>query len=212
AYLCVYGMESPGGYQLIGRTVPIWSGLRQYGAFAPGTPWLLRFFDRISWYPVEREELLDIRADLLAGRHTLEVADGEFVLADHERFLAENADSIREFETRRDAAFEAERERWEEAGEFEDRPEPAPVTAAAFDLPPGASPVEAPLSASVWKVDVEPGQTVAEGDPVVRLEAMKLEVVVRAPRGGIISDILVAPGQHLEPGSAMVVITEGESA
>ncbi|WP_028648706.1 urea carboxylase [Nocardiopsis sp. CNT312] len=213
AYLCVYGMESPGGYQLIGRTVPIWSGLRQYGPFEPGTPWLLRFFDRLTWYPVEKEELLDIRADLLAGRHELEISDGEFVLADHERFLAENADSIRVFRERQDAAFEAERQRWEAAGEFEDRPEPEPVAdAGVLDLPPGAGLVESPLSASVWKVDVRPGDTVEEGQPVVVLEAMKLEVVVRAPCAGTVSDILVAPGQHLDPGRAMAVITRGGDA
>ncbi|GHC71966.1 urea carboxylase [Nocardiopsis terrae] len=213
AYLCVYGMESPGGYQLIGRTVPIWSGLRQYGRFEPGTPWLLRFFDRITWYPVGHQELLDIRADLLAGRHEPEVAEGEFVLADHERFLAENADSIAEFESRQATAFEAERRRWEEAGEFEDRPEPEPVAPAGGpDLPPGASLVEAPLSASVWKVDVQPGETVREGQPVVRLEAMKLEVVVRAPGDGTVAEVLVSPGQHLDPGHPLAVITEGETA
>lgn len=212
AYLCVYGMESPGGYQLIGRTVPIWSGLRQYGPFEPGTPWLLRFFDRISWYPVGHDELLDVRADLLAGRHELDIDDGEFVLADHERFLADNAASIRAFEGRQAAAFEAERRAWEAAGEFEDRPEPAPAVPAAVELPPGSALVEAPLSASVWKVDVAPGDTVEEGQPVVRLEAMKLEVVVRAPRAGRITDILVTPGQHLDPGSALAVITQGEPA
>ncbi|WP_017579072.1 urea carboxylase [Nocardiopsis valliformis] len=213
AYLCVYGMESPGGYQLIGRTVPIWSGLRQYGRFEPGTPWLLRFFDQITWYPVEHEELLDIRADLLAGRHELQVTEGEFVLADHERFLAENADSIKEFERKQATAFEEERQRWEAAGEFEDKPEPEPVALAGeLELPPGASLVEAPLSASVWKVDVEPGETVEEGQPIVRLEAMKLEVVVRAPSAGTVSEILVSPGQHLDPGRAMAVITQGEAA
>src|SRR5690606_36733112 len=38
-YLCVYGMASPGGYQLIGRTVPIWSSYRQRAPFESGTPW-----------------------------------------------------------------------------------------------------------------------------------------------------------------------------
>ncbi len=37
-------------------------------SFEPGTPWLLRFFDRISFYPVSAEELLDLRADMAAGR------------------------------------------------------------------------------------------------------------------------------------------------
>jgi urea carboxylase len=49
AYLCVYGMEGPGGYQLVGRTTQIW---RRRRPFADGSPWLLRCFDRIRWHPV----------------------------------------------------------------------------------------------------------------------------------------------------------------
>src|SRR3712207_4303301 len=67
AYLCIYGMEGPGGYQFVGRTTQVWSRYRQTAPFEPGSPWLLRFFDRISWYPVTADELLDLRADLAAG-------------------------------------------------------------------------------------------------------------------------------------------------
>ena len=68
AYLCVYGMEGPGGYQFVGRTVQMWSGWQQRGPFTAGAPWLLRFFDRIRWYPVGPDELLEMRADMAAGR------------------------------------------------------------------------------------------------------------------------------------------------
>src|SRR5436309_3137695 len=44
-YLCVYGMEGPGGYQLVGRTVPVWR-LPVDGRPADPQPWLLRQFDR----------------------------------------------------------------------------------------------------------------------------------------------------------------------
>ena len=88
AYLCIYGMEGPGGYQFVGRTVPVWNTYRSTRQFEPGHPWLLRFFDRIRWYPVEAEELLDLRADLRAGRVEVPIVDGSFRLADHERSLA----------------------------------------------------------------------------------------------------------------------------
>src|SRR3981081_1510266 len=52
AYLCVYGMEGPGGYQFVGRTVQMWNTYRTTAEFEPGTPWLLRFFDRIQFFPV----------------------------------------------------------------------------------------------------------------------------------------------------------------
>ncbi len=98
AYLCVYGMEGPGGYQFVGRTVPVWS---RYGAgrdFTPEVPWLLRHFDRIRWYPVEAEELLDLRAAAKAGRLELDIEESTFRLADHNAFLAANTDAIAAFE------------------------------------------------------------------------------------------------------------------
>ena len=62
AYLCIYGMEGPGGYQFVGRTTQVWNRFRRAGLFAE-QPWALRFFDQIEWYPVSAEELLDLRAE-----------------------------------------------------------------------------------------------------------------------------------------------------
>jgi urea carboxylase len=50
AYLCVYGMEGPGGYQFVGRTVQMWNRYKQTADFKDGKPWLLRFFDQIRFY------------------------------------------------------------------------------------------------------------------------------------------------------------------
>src|ERR671932_1827182 len=75
AYLCIYGMEGPGGYQFVGRTVPVWS---RAGA---RPPWLLRFFDRIRWHSVDAEELLELRARADAGELALAVEEGTFTLA-----------------------------------------------------------------------------------------------------------------------------------
>ena len=46
AYMCIYPMDSPGGYQLIGRTLPIWSTFGRVGPFSPAKPWLLNYFDQ----------------------------------------------------------------------------------------------------------------------------------------------------------------------
>ncbi|MEU8827550.1 urea carboxylase [Streptomyces sp. NPDC048636] len=213
SYLCVYGMESPGGYQLIGRTVPIWGGLRPHRSFADGTPWLLRFFDRIIWHPVSPAELLDIRADLASGRTGLDIRPGTFDLAEHERFLRENADDIAAFRTRQAAAFTAERHAWEASGELTERPPATPAPALApVATPPGSRLVEAPLSSSVWKVETGPGATVEAGQPLVVLEAMKMEVVVRAPASGTVTDILVTAGQQIDAGTPLAVLVREEAA
>ena len=120
AYLCIYGMEGPGGYQFVGRTTQIWNHRHPLVAqgFDPEHPWLLRFFDRIQWYPVSAEELSDLRADMAAGRGQVEITDGTFSLAEHEQFLAANAEDIAVTRATMEAARGEERERWAAAGEF----------------------------------------------------------------------------------------------
>jgi urea carboxylase len=121
AYLCIYGMEGPGGYQFVGRTTQVWNHRHPHdaGSFEPGTPWLLRYFDRISFYPVSAEELLDLRADMAAGRGDVDIATGEFSLAAYTDFLAANADPIAVFRQQQSVAFNAERSAWDRAGEVQ---------------------------------------------------------------------------------------------
>jgi urea carboxylase len=47
SYMCIYPMNSPGGYQLVGRTLPIWNTFGRAGPFNPEKPWLLEFFDQV---------------------------------------------------------------------------------------------------------------------------------------------------------------------
>lgn len=212
AYLCIYGMEGPGGYQFVGRTTQVWSRYRHTAPFEPGSPWLLRFFDRISWYPVSAEELLELRADMAAGRGTVDITDGTFSLAEHDRFLADNAEDIAAFRAQQATAFAAERAAWERAGEF-DRAERAaanvPVSTEDLVLGDGDHRVDAPFSSSVWKVDVAIGEQVVTGQPLLALEAMKMETVLRAPSDGVVTQILVSAGHQVDPGTPLVVVGPG---
>ncbi|MDX6684581.1 MAG: urea carboxylase, partial [Baekduia sp.] len=214
AYLCIYGMEGPGGYQFVGRTVQIWSRFRaDQPPFEDGHPHLLRFFDRIVWHPVGADELLDLRADMAAGRLALDIEDGAFTLADHLAFLEREAAPIAAFREQQAAAFGAERAAWAAAGEFDPRPEPAAVAPAeAVDVPAGAVLVEAPLSASVWKVDVEPGDVVAPGDRLVTLEAMKTETAIESPVAGEVVQVLVGAGDAVDAGRALIVVAAAVAA
>ncbi|WNM32862.1 urea carboxylase [Streptomyces sp. Li-HN-5-11] len=204
AYLCIYGMEGPGGYQFVGRTVQVWSSWRP----SP-RPWLLRFFDRIKWHPVSAEELLEMRADMAAGRLELRMEEGEFALAEHQRFLADNADSIAEFGRRQAAAFANERAAWEAAGEFARAEQAAaPATAVAeVTVPDGGSAVEAEFPASVWQVAVRPGERVRAGQKLMALEAMKMESAVSAPTDGVVAEVLVRPGDQVEAGTVLVTLS-----
>jgi urea carboxylase len=205
AYLCIYGMEGPGGYQFVGRTVQVWKRHAQ-------TPWLLRFFDRISWYPVSSDQLLELRAEVAAGRFEPAIEDGTFALAEYERFLADHADAIEAFRAHQTAAFTAEADAWRAAGEFDPRPERIAAGGQnGFDrtgctVPDGATLIEAPLSASIWQVDVGVGDDVSAGQRLVTLEAMKMETAVDAPVAGRVLDVLVASGDQVVSGTALIVL------
>jgi acetyl-CoA carboxylase biotin carboxyl carrier protein len=68
------------------------------------------------------------------------------------------------------------------------------------------SDVEAHITGTVWKIEVEVGDTVAEGDTVVILESMKMEMPVEAEDPGVVRQILCEEGQSVSEGETLVVL------
>jgi len=66
--------------------------------------------------------------------------------------------------------------------------------------------VNAHITGTVWKIEVKPGETVAEGQVCVILESMKMEMPVEAPRAGKVEAVLVKEGQPVEEGDALVTL------
>jgi urea carboxylase len=207
AYLCVYGMEGPGGYQFIGRTVQMWNRWRQTADFAAGKPWLLRFFDQIRFEPVSAEELLCFRRDFPLGRYKLKIEHSTFRLRDYRKFLAENAASITAFKETQQRSFEEERHRWEISGQlnFSAESESAGATEHA-ELPPGHKAVLAQVPGNVWKLNVKVGDRIAPEQAVAVLESMKMEISVLATEAGTVTQVLCAEGKPVQAGDALVVL------
>jgi urea carboxylase len=209
AYMCIYGMEGPGGYQFVGRTVQVWNTYRVTQDFEAGKPWLLRFFDQVRFYRVTAEELACHRADFLTGLFQLRVEETTFSFKNYQRFLAENAESIAGFRAQQRAAFGEERDRWVAAGQLLTEAEPeVAVPVDQIELPPGGRFISAHLPGSVWQIAAQEGDVVVAGDKVVILESMKMETAITAPSSGRIVKILVAPGKTVEAGQALAVMVE----
>ena len=214
AYLCVYGMEGPGGYQFVGRTLQMWNRWHDArdGAtdFEAGKPWLLRFFDQIRFYPVSEAELAQIRRDFPVGRHRLRTEAGTFSLRDHEAFLAREAASIEAFRTTQRQAFTDERTRWQAAGQadYVAEPDGAPAQGAEDAWPDAAVRVATQVPGSVWKVLVTPGAAVRAGDTLVVIESMKMEFAVVAPVNGVVMAVACGEGGSVRAGQAVVVLNE----
>ncbi|QGG77523.1 5-oxoprolinase/urea amidolyase family protein [Pseudomonas syringae] len=207
AYMCVYGMEGPGGYQFVGRTLQMWNRYRDVAAFQ-GKPWLLRFFDQIRFYPVSADELVRIRRDFPLGRFALNIEHSTLNLADYQAFLSREAEGITAFRAQQNAAFNAERERWIANGQadFQSDEGVAPNTEEQ-PLQPGQQGVDSHIAGNLWQVQVQPGARVEAGDVLVILESMKMEIPLLAPINGVVQDVRVQPGSAVRAGQRVVVLS-----
>jgi len=206
AYLCIYGMEGPGGYQFVGRTVPIWNRFNQTPVFEFHVPWLLRFFDRLSWYEVSSEELLDLRQEMLTGQFVPRIEEETFRLGKYLEFLDKEEESIEAFRGKQRDAFAEERQRWEDAGINMASVEEAEVESEDVDLPDGCQFLESPMAGSVWQVNVTEGQELDEGEVGVVLEAMKMEMSVPVASSCSVEKTLVSPGAMVKAGEPLLIL------
>jgi len=202
-YLCIYGMDSPGGYQLIGRTLPIWNTFVKNAQFKDRQPWLLHFFDQVRFYPVDEKELLEMRESFREGLAPIRIEEDMFDFTAYRRFLAEHSDSIESFQQRQRQAFDAEARRWQQ----QDASTPAPLQSAGTnDSEESGYKVTAEISGNVWKILVEPGKRIEAGERVLIVEAMKMELAVQAPVAGTVKALLCQPGQTVFPGDALLLL------
>jgi urea carboxylase len=206
AYLCVYGMEGPGGYQFVGRTIQMWNPLMETEHFTKGKPWLLNFFDQLRFYPCTADEILVYRDDFLRGRFELKIEESSFNLGEYKKYLNSIKESASAFKAHQEAAFQAERRRWAEQGldQFVSEIKAAPRETAT--VPEGCTAVHAPIPGSVWKINVKAGQIVSKGETLVVLESMKMEFSITAPSDGTIRQIDVEEGQQVNAGQQVVCI------
>lgn len=203
AYLCIYGMEGPGGYQFVGRTLQVWNHHRRGRAF--DRHWLLRPFDRIRFHEVHATELLEMREAFSRGALDLDIEHGNF---DHDRYrayLADNAGEIASFEACRRAAFSAELEDWKARGLLTFESAETDGAVEPTDDMNGESFVTSPMAGSVWSVHVQPGQRVQTGDLLFIVESMKTEFRVIAPTAGVVGEVLISTGQAVQAGQTLAL-------
>ena len=208
SYLCVYGMEGPGGYQFVGRTLQMWNRYHKTREFAQ--PWLLRFFDQIRFYEVSGDELQKIREDFPKGRYPLRIETTTFKLKDYQAFLQQHHASITEFTARREQAFAEELHRWVSSGQinFESAQDLTHEAGKEEALPVNCLAIESPVAGSVWQILVNQGDSVSVGQTLVILESMKMEIEVTAQHAGIVYAVTRQEGNQVNAGQPLLILQE----
>jgi len=86
-------------------------------------------------------------------------------------------------------------------------PVATPSPASSTPAPAGnAEPLNSPLSGNIFKINVTVGQTVAEGDVLIILEAMKMETEVKAAKGGVVQSIDITEGSSVSVGDVLLTL------
>ena len=187
--MCIYGMDSPGGYQLVGRTVPIWKNYRE-------SPWFLKPFDRISFYPVSEEEMHQLRTKFRKNEFHLEIIEGEFSITKYTEDISKCYPEIKDFKQKQKDIDIS----WTSNPIQKDDITPK---YQQFDV---KNSLNSPYSGIVTKILVKAGDTINKGDTILQLEAMKLIIDIQAERGGVIEMILVSEGKPLLQGNAILAL------
>lgn len=206
-YMCIYGMDSPGGYQLVGRTLPIWNKFLKNKQFSNNEPWLLKFFDQVRYYEVSEQELTRQREAFREGRLEIKITEEDFSLAEYQQFLQDNDDSIEQFRQQQQQAFAKEVEHWASDDAFGEVKE-AGLTAQTEEIQGTA--VHSDIAGNIWKVLVEEGQVVQQGDTLVIVEAMKMEFPLLAPRDGVVGSLCCQEGRAVQPGDVLLGLLQSQ--
>jgi len=160
-YMCIYSIDSPGGYQLVGRTVPIWNRF-----ISPEKPWMFNAFDRIKFYLVSEEEL-DASREAGNAEGMVRVEEGMFDLQDYEKWLEAGKEDIERVVAERRQALKDS----DVVAEALRPPPPARCLDLQHETRLGKGEIElkAHVAGKCWKCEVKTGDVVEEGQTLVSL-------------------------------------------
>ena len=205
AYMCVYGMEGPGGYQFVGRTAQMWNRYRQTEVF--DKPWLLRLFDQIRFYPVSNEALETIRADFPIGNWQPKIEQSVISMPDLAKEWSKQQRDIDKFVEQRERAFEQEMTDWKSSGQLNYHAEvDTPQDQTELNLATGEFVIESSAAGSVWLVESSEGADLESGESLIILESMKMEIGISAQEPAQVIKILVEAGQQVQAGQALAIL------
>ncbi|KAI1375792.1 urea carboxylase [Hypoxylon crocopeplum] len=232
-YLCIYATESPGGYQLVGRTVKIWDeerlayvhddeqlidrnsrganvGSRKDGVEdmmeQPDKPWLFRPFDRICFYSVEESQIDDYnKSSSWRSNSLIRVEeDGLLDLDEYEAWLEENKKDIEETIKHRTESIA-------KAPFFDELLKPyvrkhVEQSIERNDVEIEGEKIRAIIPGRCFKCSVVEGDEVRVGDALVWIESNKMEIKISSQVEGRVVGMRVKEGDLIAPGEVLAVV------
>jgi urea carboxylase len=186
-------------------------------SYAAERPWLVEDFDQVQFYEVSEEEYDRMLAVFHSGRYVYEYEDTEFDLAKHNELLAETKDEVERIRKdqakAQDALIKKENEMLEKLNKEKEAGQVSLDTIDELLSDPEIIAVESPLNANVWKIEVKEGDKIKLEQVVSILEAMKLEIPVKAEEsmeGAVVEKMISKPGETVEAGKPIMLLRKSK--
>lgn len=216
--MALYNVTSPGGYMNTGLSIPSADILGFKHGYSLKKPWLFDDFDQITFYEVNEDEYGQLIQLFRSGRYEYQYEDVEFDMKEHNKLLRDTVQEVKEVKRKqKEAQTEMDKLEREMLDKWNKEKEEGKVSVDAVEEllnDPSIIPIEAPVNANVWKVQVEEGEKLKEGQVVVILEAMKLEINVNAESSmasATVEKLLVKPNDVVEAGKPLVLLRKARS-
>jgi urea carboxylase len=212
--MSIYPVDSPGGYQMTGRTVPCFDQFGFKKGFTAERPWLFQDFDLLTYYQVSEEELDMKLGKFRSGLYDFEYEEVEFDMAQHNTMLESTKEEVKKRREKQaiaqDEMVKAENESLARWREEKSKVQVDEGTVEKLLEDPAIMSIEAPVDANVWKIETNEGDEVKAGQVIVILEAMKLEISVCAPedvlKGSKVEQMLARTGETIRAGEHVALI------
>ena len=215
--MALYNVESPGGYMNLGLSIPGADILGYKKSYSGEKPWLFEDFDQVVFYEVSEEEYDRQLAVFHSGRYEYEIEDTVFDMKEHNKLLRDTADEVKQIRQEQSKAQEEmnskEAEMLEKWGKEKEQGKVSMDTIDELMNDPDIITIEAPLNANVWKVEVKEGDKIKTEQIVSILEAMKLEIPVKAEpsaEGAIVEKMVVKPNDVVEAGQPLMLLRKAK--
>ncbi|KAL8850634.1 MAG: hypothetical protein Q9221_004420 [Calogaya cf. arnoldii] len=216
--MALYNVESPGGYQLTGLTIPCVDILGSKPGYSLSRPWLFEDFDQLTFHEVEEDEYERQLKLFESGRYEYEWEEVVFDVEEHNQLLDTTREEVKEVRKRQGEAqtkmlqFEDELlTKWtREKAEGK-----IPVDQVEELLKdPAIHPLPSPHNANLWRLHITEGSTLTSATQTVAvLEAMKLEINIPAGKdlvGGVVEKVLVREGEVVKAGENLMLVRMGK--
>ncbi|GJN71346.1 hypothetical protein PLIIFM63780_006322 [Purpureocillium lilacinum] len=213
-YMCIYATDSPGGYQLVGRTVDIWDAQAistgKASLSSASDPWMFRPFDRIRFYPMLESEL-----DAKPISQLVTVTEGQLDLDEYESWISLHQDEI-------DAVASKRAESIASAPFLEELRQPyrpkaltnghKEDAACNLSVSPSLHRLKAMMPGRCYNFVVRDGAEVRKGDVLMWIESSKMEIEIRSSASGRCVGIPVKEGSLVDAGEVLVTIEPDDTA